>query len=181
MNRVVIPPGSEPVTLQEARYQCRVDSTDEDSLIIGYIQSSRERAEKFLNLYLLTQTIEKVLDDFADEILLKGPVQSITKIEYVDPTTLDYVELDSGVYRLDSVSKPARITLEPNREWSDIAEVSNAVKITYVAGYASVEEVPQTIKDAIKLLVSELYDQRSKPDFKTFKNMLAPYRVRTYA
>ena len=51
-------PITEPVTLQEAKQQCRVDHDEDDELILSYITAAREWAEGFLNKPLVLESVE---------------------------------------------------------------------------------------------------------------------------
>jgi hypothetical protein len=42
---LITPPVLEPISVQEAKEHCRVDLTDEDALIDGYVQAARMHIE----------------------------------------------------------------------------------------------------------------------------------------
>lgn len=48
----------EPVTLAEAKAQCRVEFDTDDQLISGYITAARQYVEKFLNKPLVQEATE---------------------------------------------------------------------------------------------------------------------------
>jgi uncharacterized phiE125 gp8 family phage protein len=79
-------PAEEPVTLVEAKAQCKVDHSADDALLAIFIQSAREAAEHITGRAFITQTWELVLDAFpAAEIQLSKPkIQSITSVKYLD-------------------------------------------------------------------------------------------------
>ncbi len=49
---------TEPVTLAEAKAQCRVEFDTDDQLISGYITAARQYVEKFLNKPLVQEATE---------------------------------------------------------------------------------------------------------------------------
>ena len=102
-----------------------------------------------------------VLDRFPTLIISPPhpPLVSVTGIVYVDTDGADQT-LGSSVYRVDTVNEPGRITLEYNQSWPSTREVTNAVTITYQAGYGKAAAVPDDVKAAIKLLVGHLYEHR---------------------
>ena len=63
---IITPPATEPITLTEAKAQCRVDGTAEDALLTIYIQAAREQCERLIGRKLITQTVEQRLDAFPD-------------------------------------------------------------------------------------------------------------------
>ena len=200
MFKVATPPASEPVTRDEAKLHLRVDSTDEDALIDGMIAAARQRVEEYTCRSLITQSLELYLDCFPfssrsralpveqsksepySEILLpRLPVASVTQISYADPDTGVMTVLASTEYRVDLVSKPPRVTPEYDKSWPVTRDVTNAVKIEYVAGYGNAAAVPEVYKIAMKLLLTELYENRSKPNLKVANSLLGPHRVKMYA
>lgn len=155
---VVTPASTYPVTLAEARAHCRVDSTDEDSLIDGLIATATDHVERYTGRSLMDQTLAFYSDDFSDEMLLpRGPVQSVSSVKYYDADGVEQT-LATSVYQVDIVSDPPRVLLADGQSWPTVDDRANAVTITYVAGY---EALPAAIKHAILLLIGQWHDQRS--------------------
>jgi uncharacterized phiE125 gp8 family phage protein len=161
--RVTVPPTSEPVTLAEAKAQCRVDISDDDAYITALIVAAREYCEAIDWCAYLTQTIELWLEDWPldDEIELpRPPLQSVTKIEYYDVNDVKYT-LPTTVYAADVVSVPGAIVLRYLQTWPTIVlREYNAICVTYVAGWDTPAYLPQVIKQAILLLVGHWYENR---------------------
>jgi hypothetical protein len=59
---VLTPPTAEPLSLAEARKFCRVDYTDEDDLISGFITDARIFAEQLTKRALAPQTIQAIIE-----------------------------------------------------------------------------------------------------------------------
>lgn len=159
--RLITPPTSEPITLAEAKLQLRVDHNDEDALITGLITSAREYAEQVTRRSIMPQTWEVVLDEFpeSDIELLYPTVNTIESVKYIDATTLGQVTLASINYYLDKDSEPAWVILSSGYEWPETADVANAVRVRYTAGYADADSVPQSIKSWMLLAIEHLYDR----------------------
>jgi len=160
---VVTPPAEEPITLAEAKAQCRIDSDDEDALLTGYIRAARRVAERISRRALITQTLELVLDGFPAhrEIELpRPPLQSVVSVTYTDRDENEHA-LDSGSYLVDADSEPGRIVLKSGYSWpSDTLQSANGVRVRFVAGYGGAEDVPEEYKLGVKLLVGHYYENR---------------------
>lgn len=169
-------PASEPVTLTEAKNHLKVDFTEDDSLISALISAARQASEDYTERSFFTQTKVMYLDSFPDVIkLYQGPFQSVTSIQYYnsDNTLTTFAD-----YRTDLVSKIGRI--EPVSSWPSIYDRQNSVIVTYVTGYSTVAAIPELIKQAILLMVGELYDNRQNKVYKLptwFESLLRPYKV----
>ena len=153
-------PASEPITLAEAKMQCRIDNTDEDELIVMLIASVRQHAETILRRRLITQTLDGYLDSFPLEIKLM-PLQSVTSITYVD-TNGDTQTLAADQYLVDATSQPARIARAYNVDWPDTRVQNNAVKVRFVAGYGLPAAVPQCIKSWMLVRIATLFSNRQQ-------------------
>jgi uncharacterized phiE125 gp8 family phage protein len=159
--RLITAAASKPVTTAEAKLHCRVDGSDEDSLIDSYIAAATSFVENYTGRALISQTWEQVLDDFSDAMQLpKGPVQSVTSIKYFDTAEAEQT-LAADQYVLDNVSDPAWIVRPDDVTYPDVADGVNNVIIRFVAGYTL---LPAEIKAAILLLISAWYDNRSTGD-----------------
>lgn len=160
--KVVTPPTIEPVSLAEAKAQCRVEVTDDDALITGYIAAAREWCEAHDWRAYLTQTIELWLNCWpSDEIILpRPPLQSVSKIEYYGVDDTKYT-LATSVYGVDANSTPGAVHLKYNQAWPSTALRSyNAICVTFVAGWTAAANVPQTIHQAMLLLIGHWYENR---------------------
>ncbi len=191
--KLITAPTVEPVTLPEAKAQLYVTDTADDMLITSKIKAARWLVEKYLNRALVQQTWKLQLDAFPAIIrLARPPLNSISSIQYVD-TDGTTQSLDTSKYQVDNISEPARIVPAYGETWPNTRGQIGAVTVTYVAGYdgdgASPEDltanIPQTIKDAILLLVTELYENREVSVIgtilsynSTIESLLFAHRVR---
>lgn len=159
--RLITAPATEPVTLAEAKLQCRIDDATDDALITSLITAAREQCEHILQRSLITQTWEKVLDAFPcdeDIELLNPSIIAITSIKYIDKTTALEVTLASNQYSLDKDSEPGWVMPATGITWPATLDIANAVRVRYTAGYGDATTVPAGIKNWILLAVKELYD-----------------------
>jgi uncharacterized phiE125 gp8 family phage protein len=106
---------TEPVTLAEARLQCKVDSDDAswDAVLSGLCTAAREYAEHYTGRALATQTLEMVLDTFpecgGDITLDMPPVATVTSIKYDDTAGVEQT-LAATVYAFSAYgAAPRRI------------------------------------------------------------------------
>ena len=161
--KVITPPALEPVTLGEARLHCRVDVEDDDDVLLRLIMAAREYAEQRECRAYLTQTLELYLDCWParNEIRLpRPPLQSVTSVKYYDEDDAEYT-LSSTTYLVDSVSQPGRLVLKSGQSWpSATLRPANAIVIRFVAGWASLGELPLRIKQAMLLLIGHWYENR---------------------
>lgn len=157
-------PTEEPVTLEEAKRHLRVDLdlTDDDLQIETMIQAAREEAEQFLRGSIMPQTWTGYLDRFPayDEIPLPfPPLVSVAFVKYVD---LDGVTqtLSPSIYEVDKPGR--RIFLRHNQSWPSVRCQRNAVTIEFETGYADAASVPAKIKQAMLLMIGEMYEYREE-------------------
>jgi uncharacterized phiE125 gp8 family phage protein len=145
------------LSLEELKNFLGVDSDDDDALIAQLLTAAMEWCALYQGRTYLTLERTLVLDAFHDVIRLPyPPIQSVDSIEYVDTNGVTQT-LAESVYRTDLITEPARITLEYNQSWPDIRSVTNAVTITYTAGYGDADDIPDSIQAAIHLAVHHLY------------------------
>jgi len=154
---LVTPAASQPVTLSEAKAQCRVLSNDEDAYINGLIAAATAHAEKQTGRAILPQTWRLTLERFENEITLpQSPLRSVASVSYLDAAGASQT-LANSVYTVDVTSTPGRIVLAKDQEWPETLESVNAVTIEYEAGYTV---APAPIKHAILLLIGHWFAHR---------------------
>ncbi|MCK9437463.1 MAG: head-tail connector protein [Synergistaceae bacterium] len=166
-------PESEPVTLTEVKKHLRLATTDaeaaaytsEDDLLNRLITVARTQAEQETGRAFITQTKTYYLDAWPDETFIKIPyptLQSAT-VTYRLEDDDDYDETLSTV-DTDTVSEPGRLVLQPNESWpSDALYTDRPIKIVFDCGYGdAAANVPENIKSAILLKISDLYENRGE-------------------
>lgn len=181
--KLITAPSTQPVTLAEAKVHLRVDNTDEDALIGALVDAATSAAEHATGRALMAQTWEVTFDAFPDAVeLTRTPVQSITSITYADETGAPTV-LNSSLYALDAADEFGHAYAVPvyDGAWPSTRDEINAVKVRYVAGYAT---VPPGIKQWILLQVGTMYANRESvnvgnitTDFKFVDALLYRYKV----
>ena len=155
--QVVTSPTQEPVSLQEAKNHLRVDGNQDDALIQMCISAARNFFETSCEISIAQQTLKLCLDSFQPVIHLpKGPVNSVTEIAYTDD---DLEEQTVADWLEDLASNPARITTLSGEDWPAVAEIINAVRITYTTGWAP-SAVPKLLKSGILFYVGHLFENR---------------------
>ena len=155
-------PATEPVTLTEAKAHLRVTASDDDTYIDGLIKLATRYVETFTRRQLVTATWEWKLDAFPPSLFLVPfpPLASVTSIGYTDTQSASQT-VSSSDYVVDTHAHPGRISLASGASWpTDPLDQANVVTVTYVAGYGAASAVPQTFKQAIKLVVSQMYEHR---------------------
>lgn len=163
MLKLVTGPTSEPVTLAEAKAQCRVDVADDDAVLTNYITAARRWCETIARRAFLTQTWQLWLDAWPSErfiVLRMPPLQSVSSVVYYDDAD-QAATLDVSNYYVDAVSEPGRVVLRSDAGWpSTTLREANGVCVTFVAGWTTAANVPPTIKHAILLIVGHWYENR---------------------
>jgi uncharacterized phiE125 gp8 family phage protein len=164
--------------------------TVDDTEIQAMITAARTYIESVCWRALMTQTWEIVLDNFPcswpsplpgcgsdhawlcssaqsaypkkSEIPLPlGTIQSITSVKYDDANGTEQTFASSNYVFDETV--PPRLVLKTNSSWPTTSGEANCIRIRFVAGYAGsgASIIPQPLKSAILLLVSQLYEHRT--------------------
>jgi uncharacterized phiE125 gp8 family phage protein len=159
--KITVPPSSEPVTLAEVKAQMRIDESDTslDDTIVPLLIAAREWCEEYQSRSYISQTIELVQDEwpYGDEIRLpRPPIQTVSAVTYAG-TSGAITTVSTSSYLLDNVSEPGYLVTTDC--WpAESLQVTNAIKVVYVAGYGTASAVPQRIKQAIMLLTCHWFD-----------------------
>lgn len=169
---LIAAPGSEPITLVEAKAQARIDHNDEDGLIQGYIASARDYVEAYTGTLVGSRTVTLVADGFADLARLPiAPVGSVTDISYVDPAGAEQT-VPATDYSLVGWLETSIV---PKGPWP-VLRSGERVSVEVVAGYAA---LPPAVRHSLLLLVSSFIAQREDGSAiarSTVDNLLANFR-----
>ena len=154
-------PAVEPILPSDLKLHMRVDSEEENTLILAYIRAARIYLEDAKNQQFITATWEYRCEEFPDEFVLnRSPLQSVTSIKYYD--TDDVLQtLDSSLYEVDTYSVPGRVRPADGETWPVVDDRYNAITVTFVAGYGtSGSDVPEPTRHAIRLLAAHWFENR---------------------
>lgn len=169
-----IEPAEEPVELREAKIQMSLEEgeTIEDEFIDTLIKTAREYVEKATGYALLDQTWSYYLNEWpsGNEIILPYPpliwtvADSYIKYRDSDGTLYTFENVGPPVtydYDVDTDSEPGRIVLKYGEVWpSATLQPMNPIRIYYDCGWTDPEDVPATYKHIMKLLISDMYENR---------------------
>lgn len=186
---VVTAAADEPVSVALAREHLRITNNDEDSYIRSLVRAATQEAESYTARAFMTQTRKQVLDCFPGcPIAVRyPPLQSVSSVKYTDSNDV-LQTVSSSIYTVDTYREPALIFEALDQDWpTDEKDVPNAVEINYVAGYADADSVPEAIRQAILLRVSDFYENRESVVVgqgftavqtpRSWEHLLAPYRI----
>lgn len=160
---LVTEPTNEPLTLQQAKDHLRLDTDDDDSLLVDLIKAARVWVEGQTHRALLTQTWDYGIDGGwpyrRGQPYIKlplNPVASITSITYVDGTSPNPT-LASTQYTVAARKHGSFIVPAYNVTWPTVRCVPDAVVVRFVAGEST---CPKPLERAIALLVTHMYENR---------------------
>lgn len=125
---------------------------------------------------------------FPDAILLPlAPLGAVVSIAYTS-TELDDdgAPIDASVTQWQAAANgnPPYIVPAFGKCWPCTADVPEAVRVTFSAGYGEPGDVPEAIKSAVRLMLGDLFRVREDmpltgdtPNQRSAQALLAPYRM----
>lgn len=156
---LVTGPTQEPITLAEAKAQARITDDHSNSLLLAFIKTAREEAERLMGRGLYTQTWKLTLDWWPTVIPLPmaGPLQSVTHVKYYDADGVQQT-LATSYYDTDTLSLPGRVVLKPEQSWPTLQSDrrNGRIEIQYVVGSSTIADIPETWKQGIRAYVTYL-------------------------
>lgn len=192
--KLITAPVLYPVTLAEAKAQCRVDGSEEDDLIEAMLQAAignLDGADGWLGRALCEQTWELVLDDFpaTEEIRVPlPPLLEVVSLKYLDADLVERT-IDPDDYMVDTDRQPGWV-VPGAAGWPAVGDSINAVRLRFRCGWEdsggspAAWAGPAPIKAAIRLMLADLYQNREGQfvGITVARNpaveaLLTPYRV----
>jgi len=138
---------------------------EEDAYINSLIMAARSGLEIEMRRQFATATYRLSLDRFPCGRIIqipRPPLISVTHIKYQDPADVE-ITLATTEYGVDIDSEPGRIYSMPSTIWPTTLDIPNAVRITYVAGWPTVDAMPRQLKQLMLIVVADLYTNRFSP------------------
>lgn len=170
----------EPVTRTEAKLHLRVLHDDEDTLIDGLIIAAREWVEHFTGHILVLRNVTQRLPSFTRPRLFAWPIADDATV------TATYVDSDGATQPLTG----ARLIF--GNGWAELATAFGSAwpatygpaSVTVEAGYATPDDVPRSMKQAMLLLIGHWFANRESVSDNTMSEvpltveaLCQPYRM----
>lgn len=188
---IVTAPTIEPITVAEAKTQCRVDISDDDTYFQDLlIPSARWQVEHQTSRALINTVFDVTLDRFPPGRVLplpRWPLVSVTSITSYDKDDVA-TTLAASKYLVDTANEPGRVILQEDANWpSDLRNYAAGV-IRFTAGYgttaAAVTSRALWARHAMLYLIAWWYARRepvvvgnlTTPLPWTFESLIAPGR-----
>lgn len=135
-----------------AKLHLRVSGTSEDTIIGYYLASAIEWVENYTSKKLTRGSVSETKAGFPDEYftLRWGTTPASITVAYTDEAG-DAATITTALLVDDKLYPPV------DSEWPEIQE-NTPVTLTYTAGYST---VPASLDQAVLLLITEFYENRS--------------------
>ena len=145
------PIGPEPITVEEVIEYARLDDDQDRGLIIRLISTAREEAEKYLGISLIHREISAIYSGSLPQkvILPKSPITSVNS-----------VVLDDSIAH-EKWHRESDYAIQHDRIIFKRPPYAEHIIINYTAGYNEALPLPNSLRQALILHVTELYHQRS--------------------
>jgi len=159
-------PTSLVISLQAAKDHLRVTTTDEDSVILDCIKAATSMIEQYTGQLLLSRTFCAYLDkgeiaSLTPLYIWRYPITSISSVKYIN-TSGDETTISADDYQTDITDSPARIMLTSIPTAKD--DIFNAYRIYFTAGYATVSEIPNELRNWVKVFTAFFFQTR-QPEY----------------
>jgi len=181
-----------PIDLEEVKDHLRIEHglTDEDAYLTRLIKAAQNEVEEDTQRALTNRTLKVYFNEWPsnDEQSFDLPYAPLTTgtkptVTYkdVDSST---VTVGSSVFKCDAISEPGKVLPDYNEEWpSETLHNVNPIGVQYTCGYAYSTAVPQRLKQAVLVVISDMYENResqvvahSYETLPVYRNLIKDYR-----
>ena len=158
---IVNGPAIEPVALADMKQWLKLENPDDDDVIGALITAARLIVEAQIRRMLITQTWRLIYDCWPDGRIVKiplAPFQSLTAMRVYDASGTPQA-VSASLYYVDAAADAARIIFgapppAPGR-------VTAGIEMDITVGYgATPDSVPEPLRQAIRMLVTDWYENR---------------------
>jgi len=165
MRTATIVPTSNPVlndvlTVADIKTYGRIDTSAEDTLLADMRAAAAAYIENYCNTSIGDRNALAYLENFYTATIPRGPVNSITQIEYLNSAN-QWTVLPSANYWVDTERTTARVQFDNVPDLYD--DAYHRVRITLNYGHPEAT-VPAPLKMALRVLTVAMYDNRNATD-----------------
>jgi uncharacterized phiE125 gp8 family phage protein len=149
--------GTRPVTLVEAKAQCRVNWSDDDTLITAMIGAACDLIGEMAGRVLATETWKVSDRVFCGRVRLpKSPIIAVTDVSYFDQADASQTQPVSD-FNLFLDQDYSSIEPKTGKAWPVSGDRPDGTSITFTTGYTT---IPDGLRAAILMTVAHLYANR---------------------
>lgn len=181
-NELVTAPANRLITAADLRTHSRMDYTGEDEYLEQLIDAAVEAAESYTWRRFVTQTWDQSFDAFADPLVLRyPPLSSVTSVTYTDTNGDTQTASSSTLYETGQINGIDVVRLRYDQTWPTTRGHEDVVTVRFVCGYGDPDDVPEDIKQAVRLHVAHHFWNREGQKMPNgFYIKLHPYKIRGY-
>lgn len=158
---LVTGPAAEPIARTEAKLHCHVDHADEDTYVDGLIVAARETVEQWTGRALVSQVWKAYYPWLGRYLILpRVKATAVAHVKYYD--TADAAQtISASIWDASLLTEPGYVTTAYEQAWPTITtRTTIPVEVQFTAGYADAAAVPNSIKQAMMLLIGHWYQNR---------------------
>lgn len=168
--RIIEAPTAEPVSLAEARLQCKIDAElsspltahPDDDLVRTLITAARRYVEQHTRQVMTDATYEyRCASPSAGGCVMlpMGPIEEVASVKYLDEDEEERT-LDPAVWYLNDDPWAPYVGLRKDQVWPALYRRPDAVRVQFSGAIASPNPVPAELVLAMKLMIAHWYANR---------------------
>jgi len=185
-------PATKVVSVDDIKAQLRIDSSDEDTLLGYYIDAATDMAENYCNRHFITHQYKLYFNEQVNKASLIFPNCTLVDVDAtIEPeaaakrpvnwTDANGTAQESDKAYIDAFSNPSLVYLSSDFPGTTLKDnAANTFYFWFNTGYGSASaDVPEAIKQAIKLIVADMYyfrEDRKRQFPMASQILLQPYK-----
>ena len=177
-------PTTKVVSYTDIKSQLRIDSNDEQNLLEAYIDAATDMAENYCNRHFITHQYKLYFNEQVNKASLIFP--NCTLEEAGSNKPVNWVDENGAAQSsdkayIDAFSNPSLVYLSSDFPGTTLKDnAANTFYFWFNTGYGSASaDVPEAIKQAIKLIVADMYyfrEDRKRQFPMASQILLQPYK-----
>ncbi len=147
------------VPLPEAKHFLRVTHDADDSKIAATIEAATTLIEGMTGRTLITKSVDRIFPRFLNRFEIPGqPVQAVASVKYWDENNARQTVAAEN-YRTFVSDGQTFLIRAVDYDWPSIADRTDAVTVTWFAGYGdTAADVPSIAREFVMMVTRYLYD-----------------------